>query len=320
MTPDVSICIVNWNGGDMLRNLLTSLQTSDPTITLQTIVVDNASSDDSMKDIEQQFPGVITVRNTDNKGFATGNIQAAERATGRYLLFLNNDTIAHPGTITRLVKFLDENPGYAGVGPRLVEADGQPQRTARNLPTLRALVRQRIKAFPRWTGLFGKQYRKYRSAYDPEVSAQVPQLAAAALLVRRDLYQQIGGWDAGYPFGVEDVDLCLRLSKHGPIQYLADVAITHLGRISSRANYGFTNYGYEIGYARYLRKHHRRAWAHKLYKLLIILDAPFRVVYYACQYALSTLLRRSESADRAHRRLKAAQTFLVHHIRAFWNA
>jgi GT2 family glycosyltransferase len=320
MTPDVSICIVNWNGGEMLRNLLASLQASDPSITLQTIVVDNASSDDSMQDIEQRFPGVITVRNPDNRGFATGNIQAAERAAGRYLLFLNNDTIAHPGTITRLVKFLDENPACSAVGPKLVEADGQPQRTARNLPSFRALVRQRVKAFPRWTGLFGRQYRAYRSAYDPEISAQVPQLAAAALLVRHDVYKKIGGWDAGYPFGVEDVDFCLRLQQYGPIQYLPDIAITHLGRISSRANYGFTNYGYEIGYARYLRKHHRRRGAHRLYKLLIILDAPFRVVYYGCQYGLSTLLRRRESADRAHRRLNAAWSFLFQHLGAFWNA
>lgn len=320
MTPDVSICIVNWNGGEMVRNLLRSLQGSDPGLTLQIIVVDNASTDDSVQTIETDFPGVIVVRNDVNHGFAAGNNQCADRATGRYLLFLNNDTLAHPGTITRLARFLDETPAAVAVGPKLTGADGRPQKTARNLPTLRSLVRQRMMSFPRWTPLLRKQYQAYRSTFDPNVSAPVPQLAAAALLVRHEVFEACGRWDAGYPFGVEDVDLCIRLLQHGPIYYLAEVDITHLGRISSRANYGFTYIGYECGYARYLRKHHRKKWAHRLYKLLITLDTPFRIVWYRGQYTLSSLSKRHQSAERAYRRLAAARRFLFFDLPKFWRA
>src|SRR4051812_19277979 len=129
MTPDVSVCIVNWNGRDMLRNLLASLRTSNPKLRLQVIVVDNASTDDSLAGAEEAFPGVEIVRNNRNLGFAKANNQCAERAVARYLFFLNNDTLAHPGAITALVRFLDEHPAYVAVGPKLIGSDGEPQHT-----------------------------------------------------------------------------------------------------------------------------------------------------------------------------------------------
>src|SRR6266550_1435740 len=118
--PDVSVCIVNWNGRDMLRNLLASLRDAEPALRLQTIVVDNASTDDSLDRVPADFPAVALVRNDRNVGFARANNQAAERATGRYLFFLNNDTIVYPGAIGKLVRFLDEHPSYSAVGPRLI--------------------------------------------------------------------------------------------------------------------------------------------------------------------------------------------------------
>src|SRR5688572_20625607 len=126
MLPDVSVCIVNWNGRDMLRNLLASLRTSDPELRLQVIVVDNASSDDSLARADAAFPGVEIVRNDRNRGFAKANNQCAERAAGRYLFFLNNDTLAHGGAITTLVYFLDAHPDYVAAGPKLIGSDGDP--------------------------------------------------------------------------------------------------------------------------------------------------------------------------------------------------
>src|SRR3954452_5738895 len=121
--PDVSICIVNWNGRDLLRNLLASLAGAEPGLHMETIVVDNASTDDSLDRVPDEFPDVVLVRNDRNLGFARANNQAADRATGRYLFFLNNDTIVKPGVIGRLVRFLDEHPNYSAAGPRLVGKD-----------------------------------------------------------------------------------------------------------------------------------------------------------------------------------------------------
>lgn len=319
--PDVSVCIVNWNGGDMLRNLLASLRASDPELKLQTIVVDNASTDDSMAGVEGTLPGVVVVRNDRNLGFATANNQCAARATGRYLFFLNNDTLAKPGAVTALVRFLDSHPAHVAAGPKLIGSDGLPQHTGRRLPTLRVILHQRSIVLSNWVRVFAGHYRRYRyGAFDPEVEADLPQLAAAALLVRRDAFEQVGRWDEGFPFGVEDVDLCLRLTGVGPIRYLPIAEITHFGRITSQANYGFAYSAYERGYARYLRKHHRRRWASTLYKFVITLDAPLRVAFLLTQLAGYVVIRRRDAADRTRRRLAAVTAFLFRGLPAFWRA
>jgi N-acetylglucosaminyl-diphospho-decaprenol L-rhamnosyltransferase len=319
--PDVSVCVVNWNGGDMLRNLLASLRTSDPGLRLQVIVVDNASTDNSLAGAADALPGVDVVRNDRNRGFAAANNQCAARAAGRYLFFLNNDTLAHPGAITALVRFLDAHPAYAAVGPRLVGSDGLSQHTGRRLPTLRVALHQRAFLFSNWFRVFAGHYRRYRyGAFDPDVEADLPQLAAAALLVRRDWFEQIGRWDEGYVFGVEDVDLCLRLGKLGPIRYLPTAAFTHFGRVTSQANYGFAYTAYECGYARYLGKHHRSRLAGPLYKLVLTVDGPFRLGFLLTQLLGYTVIRRRDAAGRTRRRLAAAGEFYLRRLPQFWRA
>lgn len=305
----------------MLRNLLASLRTSDPELSLQTVVVDNASSDDSLNGAADALPGVIIVRNDRNAGFATANNQCAAKATGRYLLFLNNDTLARPGAITALVRFLDAHPAYVAAGPKLIGADGLPQQTGRRLPTFRAILHQRIFVFSNWLRVFAGHYRAYRyGAFDAETEADLPQLAAAALLVRRDVFHQIGGWDEGYVFGVEDVDLCLRLGRVGPIRYLPQVAITHFGRITSQANYGFAYTAYECGYARFLKKHHRSRLAAPIYKLLVTLDTPLRLAFLTLMLVGYKLIGRRDAADRTWRRLTAAGEFYFLRLHRFWSA
>jgi GT2 family glycosyltransferase len=319
--PDVSVCIVNWNGRDLLRNLLLSLRTAEPELNLQTVVVDNASTDGSVDGLPQEFPDVLLVRNSRNLGFARANNQAADRAGGRYFFFLNNDTVVHPGAIGRLVRFLDENPKYSAVGPKLIGDDGKPQHTGRNLPTMRALLHQRVMLFPRWTRIFKKEYRDYRYGdFDPEKSGEVQQLAAAALMVRPEWFERCGRWDEGFEFGVEDVDLCARLREYGPIYYLAEAEILHLGRISSRANRGYVYTGYECGYARYLAKHHRSRSACLAYKALVTLDMPVRLLIMGSQVVGYVVLRRREAAERTCQRLSAAGEFFLHRLPRFWKS
>ena len=175
--------------------------------------------------------------------------------------------------------------------------------------------------FPRWTRIFKQEYRDYRyGGFDPDRSADVQQLAAAALLVRPEAFGAAGRWDEGFEFGVEDVDLCIRLGKLGPIHYLAGAEILHLGRISSQANYGFTYTGYECGYARYLHKHHPRPGAARLYKALVTIDMPVRLFILGSQVVGYTLFGRKDAAGRTYRRLSAAGEFFFHRMPKFWRA
>jgi GT2 family glycosyltransferase len=281
--------------------------------------VDNNSTDGSPAIIPEDFPDVILIRNNTNRGFAAANNQAAERALGRYLFFLNNDTVVPPGAVARLVKFLDDHPQDVAVGPKLIGSDGLAQRSGRNAITLRAILHQSVLPV-RWTNVFSRQYRAYRHAFNADQSGPVPQLAAAALLVRREAFLKCGKWDEEFPFGVEDVDLCVRLAEFGAIYYLADVSITHLGRVSSHLNRGWVLQGYLCGYVRYFKKHHRSKRAALIYKIGVTIDAPIRLLPLIVKSSLSRLLGKAEAAERSGSKAGALWFFLTNGLLQFWRA
>src|SRR5205814_10650135 len=127
---------------------------------------------------------------------------------------------------------------------------------------------------------------------------------------------QAGAWDESFEFGVEDVDLCDRLANLGPIRFMADVTITHLGRISSRANSPFVFRSYELGYAYYVMKKWPRMRG--LYKLLLTVDVPVRVVGFWMQLVANRLMGRREAAERCREDLQAAWVFLKTGMPRVW--
>jgi GT2 family glycosyltransferase len=317
--PDVSILIVNWNGQRVLRNCLQSLREGHDAITTEVIVVDNHSTDGSPDIVPRDFPEMALIRNDTNRGFAAGNNQAAALAKGRYLFFLNNDTVVPPGSLSRLVNFLDSHSDVVAVGPKLIGSDGKPQRSGRNLITLRAILHQSVLPV-KWTNVFARQYRAYRDAFDAQKSGPIPQLAAAALLVRREAFFQSGKWDEGFQFGVEDVDLCLRLGQLGQIYYLSDASITHLGRVSSHSNRGWVLQGYLCGYVRYFRKHHRSRWSPLVYKVGITSDAPIRLLSLVPKALFSKMRGKQESAEKSLAKANALWFFLTRGLVRFWRS
>lgn len=319
--PQLDILIVNFNGKAMLRNLLQSIDAARGDVKVRTIVLDNASADGSADIVAAEFPGVILEKSRENLGFARGNNRAAQlaRETGRaadLLLLLNNDTVVRPGALAKLIQLMKERPDVAAAGPQLIGADGRPQDTVRNLPRLAALLHT-IRLF-RWTRLFAPAYRRYRYPdSDAQVQASVNHLPAAALMVRREAFDRCGGFDEGFQFGVEDLDLCKRLRQCGLVYYLPSAQIQHLGRVSSQANRGFVYRGYECGWARYLRKHHGIG-ASSLYKLLVTLDMPVRLAVLSLQWAAQSLSGRAEKAARTRDRLAAAAAFTAGGLPQFW--
>ncbi len=315
---DLSIVILNWNGREMLRNLLQSIEANHDGLVVQTIVADNASTDGSADMVAAEYPMVTLVRNRENLGFARGNNAGAAVATGRNVLFMNNDMIVRPGAFSRLVAFLDSHSDHSAVGPRLIGGDGQPQRNGRELLSFPALL-YRV-SFLKATGLFNRAYRRYRKgSFDPNRAGPVGQLDGAAILVRRGQFEQIGRWDEGFEFGGEDIDLCKRLAALGPIYFLPEAEIEHLGRISSRANRPYTYRTYECGYARYLRKHHGGVKA-TIYKLLVTLDLPLRIAKAFIQMSYNRLRGQTEKADRNRDILHATTSFLFKGLPSFWRA
>jgi GT2 family glycosyltransferase len=316
---DVSVCIANWNCRALLRACLESLQDQTQGVHLETIVADNASTDGSAEMVEREFPKVILHRNATNVGFARANNQAAQRARGRYLLFLNNDTMVPSGALRRLVDYADAHPEVGMVGPRLCDAEGKPQVSYRQRPTASTLLHRT--SLLRWTGLLRGAYRRYRREhFDAETTRPVEVLMGAAMLLPRTIFFDCGGWDEDFTFGGEDLDLSARVGRHYQIVYHPGVEIMHFGRVSTRLHIGYASSHMAIGFLRYLRKSDYSWPVLTLYKLIVTLDAPLQVVGKGSQYLWRRLRGRRAKAEKTLLAMRGQLYFLIHGLVPFWRA
>ena len=129
---DLSIVIVSWNVRDLLRQCLCSILQSQA-CELEVIVVDNASTDDSVGMVQAEFPDVCIVANTHNRGFPAANNQGIAAAQGRYVFLLNPDTEVVADALATMVDFSDTHPDVGIVGPQLLNPDGSVQPSRRRL-------------------------------------------------------------------------------------------------------------------------------------------------------------------------------------------
>lgn len=266
--------------------------------------------------VEEEFPEVLLIRNDANAGFSRGNNQAARRAQGDYLLFLNNDTVVPPGALRRLVDYLDSHPEVGLVGPRLRGADGRVQVSCRPRPTLATVLHKTL--LFRWLGLWRAAYRAYRRQ-TPVATQPVDVLMGAAILMRRDRFLACGGWDEDFVFGGEDLELCFRVQKQAAIVYCPDVEIIHYGRASTRAS-PFAAANIAVGFLKYLRKSGASRPGLWLYKLAVTLDAPVQVLLKGLQFAWRTICRQRRRAAQSRVAFRAALSFLGRGLIPFWRA
>lgn len=246
MTPDLSIIIVNWNGGELLRSCVESIALAPPSVSYNIIVVDNASSDDSLQRMcasttvgRRGEAQLRVVRNSQNVGFAKANNQAFALTTAPLLFLLNSDAEVRQGTIDKLVETLTSEARVGACGPRLINPDGSLQPSVfRNPPAawetllsgfrLYRLLPRRL----RGELLLGGHWNHARRR-------RVRRLSGAAMMVRREVVDQIGGLDERFHMYGEDVEWCLRMVRAGWwLIHEPDAIVMHHGRGSSRKRWG----------------------------------------------------------------------------------
>jgi GT2 family glycosyltransferase len=225
----LSIIIVSWNVCDYLVDCIESILKNCRLLQFEIIVVDNASTDGTVDLIKNKYPGLILFTNGTNKGFAYANNQGIRQARGRYLLFLNPDTIIKPDAVEKMLVFLEQNKDVGAIGPRLLNKDLTIQHSVRTFPTFRsALYRHTIL---RYFGLFKNHHEKWRMKdFKSDRLTDVDQLMGAAILAEKDLVLKVGGFDERFFMYYEEIDFCYRIKKAGyRIVFFPDVSIIHLG-------------------------------------------------------------------------------------------
>lgn len=265
---DVSVVIVSWNVSDFLRKCLESIR-SQENISVQIIVVDNASSDDSVDMVRAQFGDVTLVAEDSNIGFGPANNVGLSHAGGRYVFLLNPDTLVSDGALTELMAFLDGQPAFDMVGPLLVAADGEVQRVcARSLPTLSQALFSAL-YLHRLPYVGQRLAQRLMSPYDLAEAQEVGAISGAAMFARRSAIEAINGFDEVFLHTAEDVDLCLRLRQRGGrIFYLPQARVVHFGgQSAARAPTRTATMGF-ISMHEYFRRSGGRASA-LAYRLIV---------------------------------------------------
>jgi GT2 family glycosyltransferase len=235
MSCRLSVVIVTWNVRDVVVACLDSLYRDAAGMPIEAIVVDNASTDDTVAVIRQRFPQVAVHANSANVGFPLANNQALRHARGDYILFLNPDTEIRPGTLGACMRELDEQHAVGVVGCRLELEDGSVQlEGARRTYLLQHLLLESLylhMLLPR-NRICGDHLMSY---WDHTGERDVEAISGAFMMTRREVVQQVGGLPAELFMYHEDMAFCLRARRAGwRIRYLGHHSVLHRWRGSSR--------------------------------------------------------------------------------------
>ncbi|MEI3791391.1 MULTISPECIES: glycosyltransferase family 2 protein [unclassified Chryseobacterium] len=211
----LSIIIVNYNVTRLLRNCLLSVQKYTEGEDYEVIVIDNASTDTSWGDLIPEFPKVHFISSEYNEGFAVANNKAIKTAAGEYVLLLNPDTELEGYYMKDILDFADSKPDFGCLGVRMHDAEGN------FLPESKRSVPDMFNSFEKLFTNFKRSNSKsyYRSDIDETAVAEADVVTGAFLLIRKEVYEKIGGLDETYFMYGEDIDLCYTLLRNGYKNY-----------------------------------------------------------------------------------------------------
>ncbi|MDX1411727.1 MAG: glycosyltransferase family 2 protein [Nitrospirales bacterium] len=254
-----SIVVVTFNSRSVIRECLAPLADLAES---ELIVVDNASTDDTLEVVARDFPEVMCQRLPENKGFGNACNQAAAKSAGKCLVFLNPDAVASPEAVRILYQFLNRHPRAGIAGGRLIDEDNQPLASMGDLPSLWRMVFDKfiaplapyVAVHGVWRTLIGQISAKYRLPGQP---VSVDWVSGAALCCRRSTWETIGGFDDRFFLYYEDVDLCLRAVQAGwEVWHLPQALIRHQSGASFQGDRKLQKQVYYASQEMFFRKHH----------------------------------------------------------------
>ena len=235
--PQVAIAIVTVGPGEVLAAALESMAADVQAGLAEVWVVDNGSEDGSAEMVERRFPWARLVVPGENLGYGRAVNLVADRSQAPWVAASNDDVELRPGALVRLLAVGDANPRAAALAPRLELPDGTTQHSPHPFPTVgfslafnAGLFRLSPAAADRWC-LEGR--------WNPSVAREVPWAMAAFLLIRRDVFEELGGFSAEQFMHAEDLDLGWRIARAGLApRYEPGAVVLHHGSVSTTAVFG----------------------------------------------------------------------------------
>lgn len=238
MNTELSIIIVNWNGGGLLRRCVETIVSSAPQVNYEIVIVDNASEDGSLAELNaSEAAAMLTanqqlriLKNTENRGFGAANNQGFDVTDSPFVFLLNLDTEVHPGTIDTLLRAMHADATIGACGPKILNPDGSLQISAFvNPPRVWHTLLSQLKLYHllphrvRGELLLGRHW-------DHDRQRAVPMLSGAAIVARRQMIDEVGGFDERFHMYAEDNEWCWRITQsRWKLVFVPEAVVLHHG-------------------------------------------------------------------------------------------
>ncbi len=281
---DLSLVTVTWNSADEIYECLTTSYEALKGLNVEFIIIDNASEDGSLKEIERAVEygihNITVIENTSNLGYTKACNQGISLSNGRHILLLNPDTKPCGDSLFRLLNELDSNSELGAVAPQLLNTDGSVQHSCRTFPgywdmfcefTLLSSVFPKSRLFAKWK----------MGYFDHKLTMIVDQPMAAALLVNGKLIRELSGFDEEFKMFFNDVDLCKRIYESGrQILFTTDARVFHVkGASVNRAKPAMIGI-WNDDCKKYFRKHFNKPVSFFLLSFSLAVTGVLRKLYY----------------------------------------
>jgi len=255
MVTNTTIVIVSFNSREITLRALAAAGEAAAGLDAVMVLADNGSTDGTPDAVRSTLPGVEVVVYADNPGYGAALNRAFSAFPGSHLCALNGDVLLAPGSLRTLRQFMDDHPRCGLVGPALTSSDGRPQSSCKRFPTLGFAVAELFAIhglFPRnrWVRWF------YHEGQDLTVSTFVQTVSGAAMLIRGEAFQRIGGFDESFRMYFEETDLCRRLRGGGYGVAFCPQAMAVHWHGASTIQTSVRQVEYYLSYIRFFSKHH----------------------------------------------------------------
>ena len=251
---DLSVVIVNYQTFELTKDTINSILQYDYPFSYEILVVDNASSDDSLSKLQNYFKDKVKfIASVENNGFAAGNNQALAIAKGRYILLLNSDTIVWENTLEDIYNYMENHTDVGACGCRVLLENGELDKACK-------------RSFPNVKNSFFRLFHIPTNSKDDNYNLdnlpddeiyEIDCLTGAFMFIKSEALNEVGFLDETFFMYGEDIDLCYRIKKSGwKIVYYGDSKITHLKGASSKKQKSKLIYEFYRAMYIYYKKHH----------------------------------------------------------------